>query len=58
MRYYDIDGIYNLLAGVVRLARHDAKRDPKAAAWLDSHYPQWREIAERASVAADANDEW
>lgn len=42
MRYYDLEGIYNLLAGIVRLARRDARRDPKAAAWLDEHCPTWR----------------
>lgn len=42
MEYYDIEGIYNLLAATVRLARRDARRDPKAAAWLDEHCPTWR----------------
>lgn len=42
MEYYDLEGIYNLLAATVRRARRDAKHDPKAAAWLDEHCPTWR----------------
>lgn len=39
---YDINGIYKLLAATVKRAIHDARRDPKAAAWLDEHCPTWR----------------
>lgn len=50
MERYDIDAIYRLLAATVRLARRDARRDPKAAAWLDEHCPTWRRY-ERQRVA-------
>ena len=48
MEYYDINGIYALLAATVRRAICDARRGNVAAErWLDDYYPQWRRYERR-----------